>query len=48
MTKLIVAFRNYTIEPKMSLQDIFLVMEMSLRVSSTYDTRRNTAKITIL
>jgi len=47
MTKLIVAFRNYVNEPKISFQDIFLVIEVTLRVNSAYKTRRCTAKIKI-
>jgi hypothetical protein len=45
MKKLIVAFRNYVNEPKISFQDIFLFIEVSLRVNSAYNTRRCAAKI---
>jgi hypothetical protein len=47
VAELIVAFRNYVNEPKISFQDIFLAIELPLRVNSAYKTRRSAAKITI-
>jgi hypothetical protein len=47
MMKPIGAFCNYMNEPKISFQDIVLVMKVPLRVNSAYNTRRSAAKITI-